>query len=179
MFDLEAEINRWSERLRNSGCSSAAALDEFVDHLHCLIADAEKRGLTQEQAFHLALEQIGHEEELGPECFKANSAQYNKNLIFGLMASLSAAVYLAVQPLIPSPVVNRMELTDGERAFSLNWLKDISASTQEDDLLVGTMVAEHHDPSLIPQFFSRPFATEDKKRLKLSVAINHCQVDDT
>jgi hypothetical protein len=179
MFNLDAEVKRWSERLRQSGCNSRADLDEFVDHLYCLIADAEKKGLTQEQAFHLALEQIGNEQELGPECFKANSAQYNKPLIFGLMASLSVAIYLAIQPLIPAPAINRMELTDAEHLFSLNWLNDIAASTREDDLLVGTMLAEHHDASLLPQFFSQPLETADKQKLKLSVAINHCQVDDS
>jgi hypothetical protein len=181
MFNLEMEIKRWSERLRKSGCSGGAEVDEFIDHLYCLIAHAETKGLTQEQAFQLALEQIGNEEELGTECFKAaNSAPNRKTLLFGLTASLLVAIYLALQALISSPtIINRMDLTDAEHNFSLNWLKDVAASTREDDLLVGTMVAEYHNPSLIPQFFSRHFETLEKKRLKLSIAINHCQIDGT
>lgn len=60
LFDLEREIDAWSEKAYGSPCrDKAATLDELKDHLHCEIERLETEGRTREEAFWIATAKLG------------------------------------------------------------------------------------------------------------------------
>lgn len=73
MFDLEREVAAWSAALHADRCGSAAALAEVVDHLYCEIDRARTEGLSDEQAFRVAVSRLGARTELVAEAAKNRS----------------------------------------------------------------------------------------------------------
>jgi len=63
MFDLDNEIQTWSQTLKQKGCISKNVsennIDELVDHLYCEIEALQNEGLSAKEAFEKAVEQFG------------------------------------------------------------------------------------------------------------------------
>lgn len=59
MFDIDKAIAEWRRHARESGVANATVLDELEAHLLDSIDQQMISGLSAEQAFHIAVQQIG------------------------------------------------------------------------------------------------------------------------
>ena len=67
MFDLNAAIQSWCESVHEKGPERDAHIDELVDHMHCVVRAIIHQGQSPEDAFHLAVQQLGSPKELALE----------------------------------------------------------------------------------------------------------------
>lgn len=78
MFELDQAVNNWCQSVIGVvyGCTNnvEARSAELKDHLYCEIERFEAEGLSQEQAFNKATQQMGDAEELMAEYAKNKSA---------------------------------------------------------------------------------------------------------
>jgi hypothetical protein len=72
MFDRSKAIAEWRARLASSGAMFEADIDELESHLHDAIEGLEKTGVTGEEAFRAATEQLGDTRLLADEFAKIN-----------------------------------------------------------------------------------------------------------
>ena len=70
MFNLETAISQWRDRLVVTGLKSRETLDELESHLRDDIEDIVRSGKTLENAFELAVVQIGQSAALAEEFSK-------------------------------------------------------------------------------------------------------------
>jgi hypothetical protein len=74
MFNLEKEVEKWIQAVQGPGCSQADSMEELQDHLYSEIERLQASGLSDEQAFIKATEQLGKADDL--------NAEYSKNKSF-------------------------------------------------------------------------------------------------
>ena len=68
MFDLDREVEAWSQRTATRRCRRTPTADELKDHLYCEIERLEKDGAPREQAFTEASARLGRAIDLeGPD----------------------------------------------------------------------------------------------------------------
>lgn len=77
MFDLEKEVQTWSEAVHAERCHPAGSVAELADHLHCEIdrlrATPSGNPLSDEQAFRAAVARLGATPALAAENAKNRS----------------------------------------------------------------------------------------------------------
>lgn len=84
MFDLERELSKWREQLLIGGIYSPTDVDELETHVLDAVDDLQERGLTQEEAFWVAVHRLGDVESLNMEFGKVgieNEQQAQKSPI--------------------------------------------------------------------------------------------------
>ena len=87
MFDLDKAINTWSASVHPYGFNKKARIDELNDHLYCEIERLQKQGLSVEQAFLAATEQVGRVVDLAAEHSK------NRNSFFRLFDDVPGFIF--------------------------------------------------------------------------------------
>ena len=92
---------------------------------------------------------------------------------------LTLFIILAGQLWLIGTTYSQTELRDEDIQFGENWLEQIQASGLNDDLLVGAIVAQSHDPSLAARFLSKAMESLEHDTLLLSAAIYHCFLGGT
>lgn len=70
MFRLDHEIFQWCSSLRRSGRFSASQVEELRDHLYSEVQVQLALGVSEEEAFNLAVGKLGTIEDLGREYSK-------------------------------------------------------------------------------------------------------------
>ncbi|HLX68433.1 MAG TPA: permease prefix domain 1-containing protein [Verrucomicrobiae bacterium] len=75
MFNLETFIAEWRRQMRAAGINSPVPLDELESHLREDIGQRIHSGATPEQAFALAVKQIGSGEKLKAEFSKVEDTK--------------------------------------------------------------------------------------------------------
>jgi hypothetical protein len=107
MFHLDAEIGQWRSQLARHGLRTVSILDELESHLREEVAQRMRSGLTVEQAFAAAVQQIGPAGALSTEFAKlaGSKARWRGTLkgglgavLAGLAILLSAPAHAKVQP---------------------------------------------------------------------------------
>jgi putative ABC transport system permease protein len=77
MFDLEKAIKQWRQELRKNEALEDGYKTELESHLRDEIENQLKQGRTEEEAFALALDTIGHADTIGGEYFKTDTRSLN------------------------------------------------------------------------------------------------------
>ena len=71
-FDLSRRIQAWRTKLSETALMPKDQLDELEDHVRTSFAQLQSKGLTAEEAFHVAIRRIGSAQALGREYLKSN-----------------------------------------------------------------------------------------------------------
>ena len=82
MFDLESKIKEWNNNLRDKGKFLHQDIEELESHLRDEIEALQKKDLTEEEAFIIAIKRLGNSEILSKEYGKVNTDTIWKELIF-------------------------------------------------------------------------------------------------
>ena len=72
MFDLNEQMQSWRERLRAAETMRPADVDELEQHVHDAIAALTAKGLSEEEAFAVAIRRVGEPGPLVSEFRKVN-----------------------------------------------------------------------------------------------------------
>jgi hypothetical protein len=67
MFNLEQSIGEWRQKILAAGIKSPVLLEELESHLREEIERQRKSGLNEQDAFNLAIQEIGHANALTAE----------------------------------------------------------------------------------------------------------------
>lgn len=78
--DLEAEIGHWRAHLRRHAAISDGDLDEMEDHLREQVADLRAAGLSDDEAFVVAVKRMGQVDALSREFAREHSDRLWKQL---------------------------------------------------------------------------------------------------
>lgn len=80
MFDLEMQINSWSEHLRARGNFTEADINELESHLREEIDDLISAGLTPDESFLVSVKRLGNVDAISHEFAKVNTENLWKHL---------------------------------------------------------------------------------------------------
>ena len=80
MFDIESEIRTWQNYLRSRGNFRESDLQELESHLRDEMEDLCRTGLSQDEAFFIAVKRIGNTGSLSREFAKGRTALLWKQL---------------------------------------------------------------------------------------------------
>lgn len=72
MFDLNAQLKKWSSQLKKSESFKATDIDELEDHLLEKTKSLQEKGLTEEEGFWVAVHQTGDPDSFNGEYRKVN-----------------------------------------------------------------------------------------------------------
>ena len=99
MFNLNDEVLAWCQSVFPSGLERQARIDELADHLHCEVDRLMGEGHSEEEAFRLATELLGQENELSVENAK-NLTGLNKqaSVLYALCTMNVKALRLLLTP---------------------------------------------------------------------------------
>lgn len=67
MFQLNERVAAWCQSVHPRGSDRDARIDELADHLFCEIARLTESGMSEEEAFLAATEQMGKADDLASE----------------------------------------------------------------------------------------------------------------
>ena len=104
MFNLEQAIADWGRQMMAAGIDTPEALKELESHLRDEVEHQIRSGLSSEQAFHSAVQQLGSANALKAEFTKTSGATQRHYVYCGLGFGLSlfllgvAFCYFAVIP---------------------------------------------------------------------------------
>src|SRR6516165_2706981 len=90
MFDLEKSITDWQKQMLAAGIKSPVPLEELESHLREEIERQRKSGVTKNQAFEAAVQQMGQAKMLRTEFKKVERTLMKKIMmillgIFGIL----------------------------------------------------------------------------------------------
>ena len=80
MFDLELNITSWCDYLRASGTLSEDDIVELDNHLRDLVDELVESGLSEDEAFFIAVKRLGNVTYLSEEYSKVNTEEFWKQL---------------------------------------------------------------------------------------------------
>ena len=86
MFDLDQRMNEWRKRLLESNVYSSADIEELEAHILDALNDLQSKGLSQEEAFWVAVNRVGDVESLNREFRKVNQGLIWRRRIIWLLA---------------------------------------------------------------------------------------------
>ncbi|MDB6079716.1 MAG: hypothetical protein JWO82_3463 [Akkermansiaceae bacterium] len=106
MSDLETSITEWRTRLHAAGITATATLDELESHLRDDFAAQIDSGLTAEQAFARAVENLGSPQDLQREFAKpvhpkAQRGQLDLTLLAAILQCALTALVLFAPDMTP------------------------------------------------------------------------------
>jgi hypothetical protein len=85
MSHVDDRIKIWRSRLASTDHYTRSDMDELESHIHEEMKRLKKKGLTEEESFHLAVHRLGSMEGLGKEFAKVNSGLIWKNRILWML----------------------------------------------------------------------------------------------
>lgn len=88
MFDLESRIANWSKRLRQRGTLRDNDIEELEQHVRDATAERIAAGLTEEEAFWVAIGRVGEARDLAAEFGKINSGLVWAQRVFWMLAGI-------------------------------------------------------------------------------------------
>jgi hypothetical protein len=88
MFELNREIADWRQNMRANGVSPVEALDELEGHLRDAFERKVQAGVERQEAFKLALEQLGRSTDL--------AAEFQKLHLRGWLPTRIAAAFILI-----------------------------------------------------------------------------------
>ncbi len=77
MFNLNQSVDNWCKTIGKNRCRQKGNIDELKDHLYCEIEALVSDEINEEQAFYLAIEQVGDIEALRGE-YQKNRTVFEK-----------------------------------------------------------------------------------------------------
>ena len=80
MFELETQIQSWSDHLRAHGNFNDADISELEDHLRDEIEDLITAGLTPDESFLISVKRLGNVDAVSHEFAKVNTENLWKHL---------------------------------------------------------------------------------------------------
>jgi len=111
-FNLTSEINNWQQSIR-TGALTEDDIEELTSHLYDEIEDLQSKGLSDEEAFMIALKRIGHTKEIEDEYDKLNlsfSNGYNLLMLFwGASIFMLMQTVLFVGPNLPRLIKSKRD----------------------------------------------------------------------
>jgi hypothetical protein len=97
MFDLTSRIRQWRQDLAQREAFLPADLDELEGHVRDSVERLTSSGLSEEDAFVVALHRLGHAEALTREYAKSNGAiVWSRRLLWMLVGYLVVPLVLAI-----------------------------------------------------------------------------------
>ncbi len=81
-FDLNVAVMAWRDELQRQPSIAANAILELEEHLLCSVEEIQKSGLTEEEAFLVALRRLGQPARLEPEFRKGDPATVWRQRVF-------------------------------------------------------------------------------------------------
>jgi hypothetical protein len=97
MFDLTSRIRQWREGLAQRDVFRPADIDELEGHVRDSVERLTSSGLSEEEAFVVALHRLGHAEALTREYAKSNGAiVWGRRLLWMLVGYLVVPLLLGV-----------------------------------------------------------------------------------
>ena len=91
MFDIELEIGKWRDYLRLRGNITVSDVEELETHLRDELDDLRLKGLSEDEAFLVAVKRIGKVDALSREFAKVNSTHLWRQLMFDPVDPVSRA----------------------------------------------------------------------------------------
>ena len=73
MFDLEKAIKKWRKNLIKNEALEDGYIQELESHLRDIIEDKTSQGMSEEQAFWMSVNEIGHADKIGDEYLKTDA----------------------------------------------------------------------------------------------------------
>ena len=73
MFDLEKEVKNWKKSLHKNQSFEEGYIEELESHLRDFIEEKTREGITEEEAFKIAVNKIGKVNEIGNEFYKTDT----------------------------------------------------------------------------------------------------------
>src|ERR1017187_6200271 len=114
MFDLDQSLAGWRKQMLAAGIKTPVPLEELEIHLREDIAQQMQSGFSAQQAFGIAVKQIGRAPELKRE-FKKISAPMEMQKIIKLAGVICVGVSLFGQLFTYSPIVFAFLFAHGSR----------------------------------------------------------------
>lgn len=74
-FDLETAIQQWQQRLAGEPSVSADGLAELEEHLRTAIDELRSKGLSAQEAYHIATHRLGEPKAIGTEFQQVNPTE--------------------------------------------------------------------------------------------------------
>ncbi len=128
-FDLNDAIRRWRQGLENSPALQSRDLEELESHLHDSVEMLVARGLTERDAFVVAVHRLGGTRELEAEFSKLKPLQVWSERAVWICCGLLGANMLWAIAVSPSNIVMNLGLWHGMNphlvaalAFLTKWL---------------------------------------------------------
>src|SRR3954465_15351986 len=87
MFQLEHEVQEWSNRFRRMGVMCDSDIEELEQHVRDSMAVLTTKGLTEEGALLVATHRVGHSGAVGREFGKVNGRQVWGQRAFWILAA--------------------------------------------------------------------------------------------
>ncbi len=73
MFELEKAIKQWRKNLRKNEAMEDGYIQEMESHLRDVIEDKIRQGISEEEAYRISTEEIGHTDRIGEEFHKTDA----------------------------------------------------------------------------------------------------------
>jgi hypothetical protein len=93
MFNVEKAISAWRQQVSHFGLTDRAVLDELESHLRDEIDRQLIKGLTPEQAFQIAVQQIGSAVLIKEEFNKTNAMKQSRKQTEKIIGAIGFGVY--------------------------------------------------------------------------------------
>jgi hypothetical protein len=77
MFDLDKAIAEWRQQMLAAGITTPVPLDELESHLRDDVEQQVRSGVSPQQAFNAAVQQLGYAKELEAEFGKSGRTKRN------------------------------------------------------------------------------------------------------
>ncbi|NMC26936.1 MAG: hypothetical protein GYA42_02200, partial [Syntrophomonadaceae bacterium] len=81
MFDMEREINSWTDHLRAHGHFKESDIHELQSHLRDEIEDLQAAGLSEDESFLISVKRMGNLDAVSSEFAKVNTENLWKQLL--------------------------------------------------------------------------------------------------
>ncbi len=133
MFDLEKVIEKWRKEFRKNEALEEGYIEEIESHLRDEIDRLLSQGMSREEAFERAVEEIGGVEHIGAEYYKTNTRRLSGKPpwqarlgMSGLVASYFKVAFRKIKRQKGYSFINILGLTIGLSCFILIglWVKD-------------------------------------------------------
>ena len=142
MFDLEASIVEWRQRMKAAGIGPSSVLEELENHLRETVAEQIVQGAEPGRAFETAVKQLGQAERVGEEFAKLRrpGTAARKKILMAFCLLPAALVILAAGVAI--------------------WIVEMAWAERWTAMAVLALVTFHL--LSLPAFFWRPFRSSNQ-----------------
>ena len=189
MFNLESKIDDWRKKVSQAGSIEKWKIDELADHLYCDIQELERQGHSPEDAYKISIKKIGTPKMLLNEFDKEKSIRVpflataeGDSIYVPNYLPLCAGVLLLLGltlSIFTGTTTDRNENLDlnlAETTFSKNWLASGPEISSDGEILLASILSQHHQPKLVEFYLNRklPNGSIQHEILQLSLQVDNC-----